>query len=394
MPAPRPLYLYRRHSDDCKVHTLHLNRKQTLAWMDCDCPIWAAGVTGTTVVPRQATGTRDLKVAEAIIAKLAAEGKDESVHGPRLADCIRKYLASRQDELAEKTYGQHALLLSRLQEFCTLRGVYFMAEISVDLLEDFKAEGLPNLAQTSKSTAVAKLRCFLEHAHRRRWTTESLATLIEPVRASYETAEPYTDEQVDLILAEALKLKGGTVSFAKYSETFQLLLRLMLETGLRVSDTIMYDPKKAIKGDKMWIYPYAPVKRKKTEKRRVVEAYLSNELKTAIDECKWYSHELPFRPSLKGIHYLANEVYERMKTIGDRCGIDDCRPHRLRDTFAVRMLLRGLDLHDVSRLLGHSSVKVTETHYAAWNLSRKRRLEGLVAESLVDSKSNRRRNRK
>lgn len=93
-----------------------------------------------------------------MIAKLVAEGKDETVHGPRLADFVRKYLASRQDEPAVETYGQHALQLSRLQEFCALRGVHFMAELTVDLLEDFKAEGLPNLAQTSKSTAVAELR--------------------------------------------------------------------------------------------------------------------------------------------------------------------------------------------------------------------------------------------
>ena len=79
--------------------------------------------------------------------------------------------------------------------------------------------------------------------------------------------------------------------------------------------------------------------------------------------------------------YLANEVYYRMQTIGERCGVEDCRPHRLRDTFAVRMLLKGIPLEDVSRLLGHSSVKVTETYYAKWVASRKRRLERLVAES-------------
>jgi integrase len=53
------------------------------------------------------------------------------------------------------------------------------------------------------------------------------------------------------------------------------------------------------------------------------------------------------------------------------------------DTFAVRALLRGMQLEDVSRLLGHASVKVTETYDAKWVGSRKRRLERLVAESLL-----------
>ena len=37
-----------------------------------------------------------------------------------------------------------------------------------------------------------------------------------------------------------------------------------------------------------------------------------------------------------------------------------------RDTFAVELLLAGVPLERVSILLGHSSVKVTEKHYAPW----------------------------
>src|SRR5450432_3015099 len=69
-------------------------------------------------------------------------------------------------------------------------------------------------------------------------------------------------------------------------------------------------------------------------------------------------------------------------------GFSDCRPHRLRDTFAVRRLLAGFQLEDVSRLLGHSSVKVTEAYYAKWVPSRKLRLERLLAESLVNTQGN------
>jgi integrase len=35
-----------------------------------------------------------------------------------------------------------------------------------------------------------------------------------------------------------------------------------------------------------------------------------------------------------------------------------------RDTFAVELLLSGVPIDQVSLLLGHSSVKVTEKHYA------------------------------
>ena len=125
---------------------------------------------------------------------------------------------------------------------------------------------------------------------------------------------------------------------------------------------------------------------KKTDQPKPLEAYLTDRLKTAIDECDWLSSKRPFQyGAFKNESYLANEVYYRMQSIGERSGVEDCRPHRLRDTFAVRKLLSGFQLDDVSRLLGHSSVKVTETYYAKWVASRKRRLERLVAESLVNA---------
>jgi len=49
--------------------------------------------------------------------------------------------------------------------------------------------------------------------------------------------------------------------------------------------------------------------------------------------------------------------------------------HRFRDTFAVELLLSGVPLERVSVLLGHSSIRVTERHYAPWVRSRQEQLE-------------------
>ena len=42
--------------------------------------------------------------------------------------------------------------------------------------------------------------------------------------------------------------------------------------------------------------------------------------------------------------------------------VASCHPHRFRDTFAVSLLLKGVSLDSVSKLLGHSSIKITERH--------------------------------
>ena len=388
-----PLTLYRRHTTACPISRSKLSARAKRAAMGCDCPIWMYGRTGDSLVPRQSTGFTDLAEAEAMRDALVAQSKSEAVHGPKIAECITKYLASRKHELGEKTHGHHALLLGRLQAYCEKRNVHFMKQLTVDLLETFKVDGLPELADTSKSTAVAKLRCFLRDAFRRGWIAEAMVEKVTAHKAVYEQKSPYTDEEVDTILAEALKLNGGTHGYARHPKTFRLLLELMLETGMRVGDAIRFDPATLVRGESLWVYTFFMQKQKKTDKPKPVEAYISDRLKTAIDSCHWLSAKLPFYfGESKNPAYLANEVYERMKTLGTRCGVPDCRPHRLRDTFAVRKLLGGFQLDDVSRLLGHSSVKVTESYYAKWTVGRRARLERLVAESFMNPLGNTLRN--
>jgi integrase len=164
----------------------------------------------------------------------------------------------------------------------------------------------------------------------------------------------------------------------------------MLRTGLRVSDALQFNPKRLVKGETgMWIYPFYMQKSKRAEKPKLWEIYVPDDLKQKIEKCYWLSKERPF---LSGgpekIHYLATEVRERMKTIGKLAGVDDCRPHRCRDTFAIRLLLKGVSLEEVSRLLCHSSIRITEKFYAKWIVDRKNRLERIVYESMMDPSSN------
>ena len=62
------------------------------------------------VVPRQPTGCTDIKKAEAVramhIAYFTRTAKADAVHGPTIAECAEKYLASRRHELADKTLGR------------------------------------------------------------------------------------------------------------------------------------------------------------------------------------------------------------------------------------------------------------------------------------------------
>jgi integrase len=58
-----------------------------------------------------------------------------------------------------------------------------------------------------------------------------------------------------------------------------------------------------------------------------------------------------------------------------------CHPHMLRHTFAIEKLLAGASLEDVSLLLAHRSIKITERHYLKFD---QRRQDRLTKASMVD----------
>jgi integrase/recombinase XerD len=67
-----------------------------------------------------------------------------------------------------------------------------------------------------------------------------------------------------------------------------------------------------------------------------------------------------------------------LRQVFRRAGQPDGHPHQLRDTFAVSFLEKGMPLEEVSKMLGHESIKTTERYYAKWVKSRQDRLDALV----------------
>ncbi len=72
-------------------------------------------------------------------------------------------------------------------------------------------------------------------------------------------------------------------------------------------------------------------------------------------------HVLEYRG--KPIRSVKNAFMKAKK----RAGLDHVRIHDLRHTSAVWMAMAGIDMHKIAMFLGHSSVRVTEKHYARYS---------------------------
>ena len=62
--------------------------------------------------------------------------------------------------------------------------------------------------------------------------------------------------------------------------------------------------------------------------------------------------------------YSKDFVSHKFKKEVRRLGIKDAHFHDLRRTFGLNLIKQGMSIYKVSKLLGHSSVRTTEQHYA------------------------------
>ena len=68
----------------------------------------------------------------------------------------------------------------------------------------------------------------------------------------------------------------------------------------------------------------------------------------------------------------------RLQRVKREAGVDGFHLHKVRHALAIELPLAGTMIQEVSTMLGHSSVIITERYYFAWDRSRHSRLEGFV----------------
>jgi len=164
--------------------------------------------------------------------------------------------------------------------------------------------------------------------------------------------------------AEVLELFSG-INREKYSEYRDyMIMMLMLDSGTRLGETLSMEMDQLdLKGRSIFL----PAEKTKGKRDRTV--FFSKT--TASELRKWLRVKekkndsvfvFPIEKSgeaVKVSHYETNfRKYTKRTNIGKHIS-----PHTLRNNFAKRCLLSGMDIYTLSRILGHSSVTVTEKAY-------------------------------
>ena len=155
-------------------------------------------------------------------------------------------------------------------------------------------------------------------------------------------------------------------------QRMRALVLLLRFTGLRIGDAVRLS-RERIKGDRLFLY---------TQKTGVpVWCPLPPVVLEALDSFEPLTGGYFFWSGCSNKDGVARTYMTRLRKIFRLAGIQGGRSHRFRDTFAVELLLTGVPLERVAVLLGHSSIRVTEKHYAPWIRERQEQLEADIRQT-------------
>jgi integrase len=331
MEGEKMLTLYRRHTCSCGQKDRYYRR--------CKCPVWVEGTTNAGNYVRHSLRLTSWERGEEKKRELETGPVSETSHAEPPAapqritvrEATEKFCKECEARrLSEATMRKYRTLAKQIREFASTRLVD-LNEFTTESAREFRSSWKDGPRAAGKK--LERLRAFFRFAMENGWIEESPAKYLKPPIVKDTPTLPFGREDMARIIEHA----GDN----------RLFILTMRYTGMRISDTAMFQAM-AVNGNKVFLYTH----------KTGVPVYVP------IPE------------------FVANDLASiQLARVFKNAKIPNGHPHRFRDTFAVELLLAGVPIEQVSVLLGHASVKITEKHYAPWVRTRQEKLEEDVRKS-------------
>jgi len=278
--------------------------------------------------------------------------------------------------------GKYTRELARLRTFCEQKNVYTVQGITRELLSGFCATW-PDLYPSSYTRAKVRerVRSFLRYCYEVQWLPRI------PTLPKIKIEEPPTLPLSADEYARLLKAIKTTITKDRQTQVYALI-QLMRWSGLAIRDALTLKRTEIIEDKSKGLHRIVTARQKTgTHVSVPIPPDVAQELLDVLNgnpEYVFWSGEGEEESITKSWAklYLA-PLFKAAKLSSNGY----MKSHRLRDTFAVDLLEKGVPLEEVSKLLGHESIKTTERHYARWVQGRQDRLDSLVTAAWKSGKS-------
>lgn len=188
----------------------------------------------------------------------------------------------------------------------------------------------------------AYLSAFFQWLFREELAPRNPCINIAPIKYTDKVRLPFSTVEIDKIRAACKTRKE------------RALVEFLLSSGVRASELTALEV-----SDINFNASTVHVREGKGAKERTV--YINDLAKTHLQDYLSTRKET-------GNHLFYTEKHEPicaggvrfiLKNVGKRAGVENVHPHRFRRTFATGLANRGMNIQDIQRLLGHTSINTT-----------------------------------
>ena len=384
--AEATIRVFTRHSSECA-------KAGDPQWKRCSCrkslyirengrTTYASAKTRSwEQAERLAQAERDkrdpVQVRLAQIAEEEAEKKaKEQTKIVPLADALAQWIGGLKNIKAGSRKAYESTR-QRILRWAASKNIVYVSDVTKDSLSEWHGAWGPDaeeksnrLELTTQAALLVRLRSFFTWATSMEYTKKNPTLLLKAISQDESKTMPLTPEQFEELLA-ATKERDAESRYnaQKVGAHLRAIFLLQRWTGLRIGDVVKL-PKSSLKGNVLTL-----VTQKTGEK---MEAVVPDHVVKALNALPSRKEEHPdywFWSRNCSETVNTNKWVRKIRALNEFIEFQDehgqpmeFRSHMLRDTFAVEMLLHGMLLEDVSKLLSHKSVAVTENYYAKWTI--------------------------
>lgn len=331
---------------------------------------------------RRKAGTRSWEEAEEIKRELQDQLTGRTVQAEAvgatarlISEGVELFLKDKKVQgITAGVLGKYSRELDRLKEHCEHEGIYTVQGITRDLLTGFCATWEAAYPSSNTRAKVReRLRSFLRYCYEAKWLERIPA--LPKIKIEETPTLPLSDQEYKRLLNSV----HGQIPDQEQADRVHALFQLMRHSGLAIRDALTLQRDEIQLDAAKRLYRIVTSRQKTgTHVSVPIPPSVAKELLAVKNSNPryvfWSGNGEEESITKNWMKYYIAPCFKKAGLSGEGLLMS----HRLRDTFAVELLKKGVPLDEVSKLLGHESIKTTERHYAKWVKGRQDRLDSLV----------------
>ncbi len=402
------LKVQRRHRPPCK------KPMWDAGYTKCRCPIVIRGtlagkhITVSTAKYLPPERSRSLEAAQELALLWQRSGRPvhPSASDPQpdpvpevparttIEQAARSYAAQAKDigNGRAQTAKKKLWIERRLVAFAREKGIRYLGELDIATMREWRSTWkVGDLARSIVQTMVIG---FLRDCERSDLLppnfTARIAHGMGRIKVQRKQTDYFTPPEYAAILAATWRYCDRPQPDPRGGDRIRTLTELMRWTGLRIGDAATLERRRLVRDQATGIWSVLLYQRKTGDPvycpippdvARMLQSVRSSKGDNSNDTYFFWTG----RGAPKSIAQSWETSYKKLFGLAGLKNADGtakrCIPHMFRDTFAVESLLAGMRIEEVSTMLGHSSIKITEEHYLPWVRARQSSLNESVLNS-------------